>query len=94
MDTKKLQELRHQIDLVDKSILESLNQRFQLVQQVAKLKKTSNVPALDETRWQQVIASKVEIGKSYGFSPELIISIYEAIHKEALIKENKIINNN
>jgi chorismate mutase/prephenate dehydratase len=51
-------ELRKKIDAIDKNILIDLEERFELVNDIARLKKNKNLPIRDRQREEEVIKSK------------------------------------
>jgi chorismate mutase len=85
----KLSDLRTSIDLLDKAIISLLAERMRVVEKVGQYKKEKNIPALDETRWQQVISSKLELAKQQGLDQALVEKIYNQIHKYSLEMEEK-----
>lgn len=87
-----LDSYRKQIDEIDEQLVKLIAQRMQVVGNVAKYKKAHGLPALDEARWQQVLANKQQLAANFGISTELITEIYELIHKEALKLENINLN--
>lgn len=80
---KKLETLRKNIDSTDEKILKLLAERMNIVQEIALLKKSVDVPMLDEKRWKEVIDSKRATAKQLGLSLLLVADIYECIHKES-----------
>ena len=76
----QLESLRKQIDGIDESIVNLLAKRMKVVKKIGQLKKKSNIPVLDKSRWQKIIKSK----KGY------IKKIWEAIHHEALKIEKSL----
>jgi len=76
----QLNNLRKQIDKIDESIVSLLAKRMERVKKVGQLKKKSNLPVLDRSRWQKIIKSKK------GF----VKKIWKVIHKEALKVEKSI----
>ncbi len=76
----QLEDLRKQIDGIDESIVNLLAKRIETVKKVGQLKKKSNIPVLDKSRWQKVIKSK----KGY------IKKIYNIIHDHALEIEKSL----
>jgi chorismate mutase len=85
--------LRHKIDEIDKKIINDLVERFQIVSDIAAIKKELNLPALDSTRWQVVLESKIKLGQEKGLESEFVRTIYELIHGMALKGEDRIIRN-
>ncbi|KKT48035.1 MAG: Chorismate mutase [Candidatus Gottesmanbacteria bacterium GW2011_GWA2_44_17] len=76
----QLDDLRKQIDEIDKSIINLLAKRMETVKKIGQLKKKSNIPVLDKSRWKKVIKSKK------GF----VKKIYNIIHEEALKIEKSL----
>ena len=91
MDNDKLLGYRSQIDSVDAEILQVLVRRFELVKEIGKLKRELGLPALDEARWAEVLRNKIEVGMDAGLGVDLIIDVFNAIHREALKQEGSII---
>lgn len=89
MSPNQLQVLRDQIDEIDQQLIKLLVQRMQVVQQVGAYKKAHGIEPLDVKRFQQVLESKIEQGSKLGLSESLITDIYERIHYEALMLEEK-----
>jgi len=88
----ELNHLRSKIDTIDNQLIQLINKRCELVSQVGKYKKLKSLPPLDQSRWDEVMKSRIEQGKQCGLSEKLIRSIFEAIHEEALVIEGKIQN--
>lgn len=55
---KSLDELRSQIDAIDKELVSLLEKRFIVVKEVGEFKKVNNLPILDKEREKLVLASK------------------------------------
>jgi chorismate mutase len=90
--SSKLAELRNQIDLIDKTLIDLAKKRMNVIKEVGNYKKQQNIPPLDAKRWDEVMKSRIEQGKKCGLSEKLIKSIFEAIHEEALLIEENIKN--
>lgn len=58
MQELDLQEIRRQIDLVDRKLAEALTARLELVMQVAAYKKSKNLPVKDKAR-EEIVIQKV-----------------------------------
>lgn len=80
----ELDNLREQIDSVDRQIIDLLAKRMDLVGKVGEFKHKNNLPPLDAARWQQVLTSRKEQAQALGVSPELIEKIFDCIHQTAL----------
>lgn len=78
--------LRKKIDALDKEILLNIEERFELVNDVARLKKQKGLPFRDQEREEQVIKSK------YGLTelPEdFVARLFRLIMAESLKQEEE-----
>ena len=81
---ENIDNLRGQIDVVDRQILELLAERMRLSKQIGEVKSKISKPPLDAGRWQEVINSRIEQGKGLGLDDIFVVTIYNAIHEESL----------
>jgi len=87
---EELEVLRQQIDDIDRKFLALLKQRMAFVKKIGFWKKQNNIVPLDKKRWQEVLRSKMLIGRRLGLNKPFIKKIYELIHQEALKIEKKL----
>ena len=85
-----LEKLRAEIDEADRVLIDTLLKRMNLVKIVGEYKKERGIPPLDQKRWEQVVKSRSEYAQGLGLSPELIVEIFEILHKYALQIESEI----
>ena len=87
---------RSQIDQIDSRILELLADRIEVVKKVGEYKKTENLPALDQSRWQAVL-DKLELKcQEFNLDFELVKDLWNRIHTYAVEWEsdnNQLIQN-
>lgn len=76
MDNLKV--LRSRIDILDDQIMDLLNKRFKVTNQIGQLKKVTNKVVLDENR-EQIIINKMS---NYSHYPQ-ISTIYKTIMEES-----------
>jgi chorismate mutase len=88
-----LGELRQQIDVFDDHLIDLMEKRMKVAETIGKFKKENNITILQSTRWDQIIKKAVIKGEAKGLSPELIDSIFKAIHQESINHQMKVINN-
>lgn len=89
MDKDLLNNLRKEIDEIDKQLLAVMAKRVNIVREIGKLKKENNTRALDNKRWKEVLQSRLSIAKSLNLSEEFIKNLYVLIHKHSLTIESK-----
>lgn len=85
----KLENLRKQIDAIDKDLLISLSKRSNIVRKIGKVKKAQGVALLDEKRWQAVLEGKLAKAEDMNLSKDFIKKLYDLIHKYSLDLERK-----
>jgi isochorismate pyruvate lyase len=72
----RLTELRHAIDELDVELLKLLQRRHGLVKQVLAVKRDHNLPALIQSRVDEVINNAVQKAKQMGAEPELARAVW------------------
>jgi chorismate mutase len=87
-----LMALRKEINAKDDQLLEILSERMQIVENIGKAKKESNVAVLQNARWQEILEKVTEKGQGQGLSDLFIERIFKAIHQESIAHQEKIIN--
>lgn len=88
-----LGELRQQIDVYDEHLLDLMEKRMKIVETIGHYKKENNITILQSTRWDEIISKVIVKGKAKGLSPELIDTIFKAIHQESINHQMKVMNN-
>ncbi|MCI0331254.1 MAG: chorismate mutase [candidate division Zixibacteria bacterium] len=85
----ELDELRRQIDSVDRKLVELLNQRARLVEEVGKLKKRLGMDVYMPEREKEIL--QLTAGANGGpFSNAAILRLFERILDESRSLERKI----
>jgi len=79
-----LKELRNQIDTIDKEIIYLLSRRFNLVKSIWDIKKENNIKPFQPWRCKEVNEKLKENCLEFWVSQELVIDIWNLIHKESL----------
>jgi chorismate mutase/prephenate dehydratase len=73
-----LADVRRRIDAVDQRLVDLLNERAVIVDEVSRIKKARHLPVSDPRRFQQVLDKAAEYGKG-PLPPASIRRIYERI---------------
>lgn len=87
----KLENLRKQIDIIDKKIITLLGKRMLLAKKTGKLKKEQGLPFIDKKRWDKVIVSALSKAESLGLSKTFIKALYSLIHKYSIKTQKEAI---
>ncbi|CAM4128609.1 bifunctional chorismate mutase/prephenate dehydrogenase [Vibrio neonatus] len=84
---KALQGLRDKIDLVDKQMLDLLEQRLKLVEEVGEVKSEHGLPIYVPDREAAMLASRREEAQKRGIPPQLIEDILRRVMRESYASE-------
>lgn len=88
-----LGELRQQIDIFDDHLIDLLEKRMKVAEYIGLFKKENNITILQTTRWNEIIKKSIVKGEAKGLSPEVIDTIFKAIHQESINHQMRVINN-
>jgi len=86
INDKELQELRKKIDSIDKKFLADLEERFELVNDIARLKKTKGLPIRDLKREEEVIKSKFGLSE---LPEDFVAKLFRLIIDESVKQEEE-----
>ncbi len=87
-----LGELRTMIDLYDNQLLDLVEKRMSVVEQIGRHKKDHNIAVLQNKRWDNILHRITKKGKEKGLSKEFVSTVFKAIHIESINHQRKIMN--
>ncbi|MDE6771125.1 MAG: bifunctional 3-deoxy-7-phosphoheptulonate synthase/chorismate mutase type II [Muribaculaceae bacterium] len=93
-DTESLQQLRQQIDRVDTELLDLYNRRMEISREIGKYKKEHSMPVVQESRYDDLIKSRVAAAVQMGMSADFMKTVLQAIHEESVRQQIEILNKN
>jgi len=88
----QLDKYRDQIDSVDAQLIELLAQRMNIVEEIGEYKHEKNMTILQLQRWEKVRERGIDLAKSLGLSEKFTTQLLRMIHKEAILKQNEVMN--
>ena len=88
-----LDQYRDQIDSIDQQMLELLAQRMEIVGNIGKYKCENDITILQLRRWESIINSRKQLGKSLGMDEGFIHRLLELIHKESIQRQSQVMEN-
>lgn len=91
-NTESLQQLRQQIDRVDTDLLDLYNRRMEISREIGKYKKEHSMPVVQESRYDDLIKSRVAAAVQMGMSPDFMKTVLQAIHEESVRQQIEILN--
>ena len=86
----ELNTLREKIDKLDQNIVESLNLRIDLVEEIAKFKLENNLTIFQLERWFEILYKRKEQSINLGMDPKIVRDVFELIHKYSILIQSKI----
>jgi chorismate mutase len=78
-----LDELRKQIDEIDKNLIELLSKRMDIVKKIGGIKRELNKEIHDENRWQHILESVEKSAENFNIEKSFIKNVFEQIHEYA-----------
>ncbi len=75
---KDLNELRREIDAIDRQIVALFEQRMAVTEQVGRYKLANGIPVLDRSREEQVLAGKTALLQDKSLSSD-VTELFETI---------------
>lgn len=87
---RTLEDLRAEIDVVDRGIVLLLAKRFEIVKQIGEFKKKNHQVVVDNSRFQKVLEKVEELANQTGIDKDFIDKIYKEIHDYACELESKV----
>jgi len=84
--------LREQIDHLDDEIMQKLSSRMKISEKIGQYKKDNNVTILQVNRWEEIIKSRVQLGKAMGLDEGFTRDLLRLIHHESIQVQEKIMN--
>ncbi|MCX6259035.1 MAG: chorismate mutase [Bacteroidia bacterium] len=88
----QLERFREQIDSIDNQLIELLSQRMNVIDKIGRYKSHNNITILQLRRWENIIATRTELGHDLGLSEQFILRILQLIHKESIQRQVEIMN--
>ena len=84
--------LREKIDVLDSELVEKLNLRTSLVEEIANLKLESNITIFQLDRWFQILEERRSQALIIGMDPKMVTDMFKLIHKYSILTQSKIMN--
>ena len=88
--SRRIEELRRSIDEVDIDLLQAFAARVALVKEIGQYKKASALTVYQVERWNDILRTRVRIGRALGLSESFVLGLFDLIHTEAIEIQMKI----
>jgi chorismate mutase len=84
--------LREQIDLLDDEVMQKLSARMKISEKIGQYKKENNVTILQVNRWEEIIHTRVALGKAMGLDEGFTRDLLRLVHHESIQVQTRIMN--
>jgi chorismate mutase len=84
--------LRDQIDQLDDEIMSKMSQRMKISEKIGQYKKENGVTILQVNRWEEIIQTRITLGKAMGLNPDFTTELLKLIHQESIQIQTKVMN--
>tara|TARA_R110001592_G_scaffold307299_2_gene580834 strand:+ start:364336 stop:365418 length:1083 start_codon:yes stop_codon:yes gene_type:complete len=90
-NTNELEVLRENISEVDTELLNILEKRMKISEQIGEFKRKNGLMILQSQRWQSIKSSNEQVALKRNLSPRFVNDIYSCIHQESISVQEKIV---
>jgi chorismate mutase len=84
--------LREQIDQLDDEIMQKLAARMKISEKIGQYKKENNVTILQVSRWEEIIQTRIKLGKAMGLNENFTSELLKLIHQESIQVQTSVMN--
>ncbi len=84
--------LRDQIDQLDDEIMQKMSSRMKISEKIGQYKKENNVTILQVNRWEEIIQTRVNLGKAMGLDEGFTRDLLRLVHHESIQVQTKVMN--
>jgi chorismate mutase len=84
--------LREQIDQLDDEIMQKMSSRMKISEKIGQYKKDNNVTILQVNRWEEIIKTRVTLGKAMGLEEGFMRDLLRLVHHESIQVQTKVMN--
>lgn len=91
MESKRLEELRGQIDEVDQKMFDLLRERMEIASQIGEIKEKNNLPIIDRKRREIALAKRLEYALKIGLPETEAREMFDFLHTIAVKVQEKIV---
>jgi len=86
---EKLQQLRDEIDEIDRAFLELLAERMKVSRRIGSLKEENLISYYQYQRWNEILENRSFWAEMSGVDPEFIRKLFELIHLESINQQSE-----
>lgn len=84
--------LREQIDHIDDEIMQKMANRMKISRKIGQYKKDNNVTILQVNRWEEIVQTRVALGKAMGLDEGFTRDLLRLVHHESIQVQTQVMN--
>jgi chorismate mutase len=84
--------LREQIDHLDDEIMQKMAKRMKISESIGQYKRENKVTILQVNRWEEIVQTRVAMGKAMGLDEGFTRDLLRLVHHESIQVQTKIMN--
>lgn len=88
----QLEELRDQIDNIDREIFEAIAARMRIVDKIGYYKKANNVTVFQVNRWKEISENRKQWAKALNLNVDFMDEFFKLLHDASIRRQTAIIN--
>ena len=85
-----IENLRNEIDQLDKTLVDLLAERFKITHKIGLLKKSTNLPPVDPQREERQLKTIIQLAQNAGLREEVALKVLRVIIDEVVNDHKKI----
>ncbi len=87
----ELDEMRAQIDKIDKKLVELLGQRMELSRKIGKYKFEHDITVLQARRYDEILKNRQAMAEKAKLNADFVIKVFEEIHEQSVDVQNNVL---
>lgn len=91
--TESLNQLRQQIDELDRELVEVLSKRMGVCREIGLYKKERGLSIVQSKRYDELLSSRLDYAANSGLSPEFLKKVLESVHSESVRQQIEVFKN-
>jgi len=88
----RLDDLREQIDQIDRELFELTSNRMSIVEKIGLYKKKNNVTVFQKSRWKEISETRKSWAQELGLNDEFMMELFKLMHNAAIRRQETIMN--
>ncbi len=87
---EQLNSFRNKIDVLDQNIIDLLNDRKEIIKQIATFKNDNQLTIFQIERWFEMLQKRKESAASLALNKQMVAEIFELIHKYSILTQTEL----